>query len=132
MINERNLEDLKITLKKLKDSVSEVEEVVNRLECSRDWGTSIYSSDYTPGTSIYSSENPQDYLYDTDIDFELAEYDTGLSMSQTGATNTSLVMDNDEINDLQLSFTFDEEDLKSKKKELGKIVQFPFPDQQRP
>tara|TARA_Y100001937_G_C7124408_1_gene334206 strand:- start:2273 stop:2638 length:366 start_codon:yes stop_codon:yes gene_type:complete len=121
MINERNLDDLKITLNNLKKSIKEVEDVVDRLECPRDWSQSLY-------TSTVNIDNEIEETYD------LYQGNESSESIYSGATQTTLVLTDDDIQDLQLKFDFEEEDtkLQETREELKNVVQFPFPDQQRP
>tara|TARA_R100000734_G_C3269589_1_gene65891 strand:- start:189 stop:560 length:372 start_codon:yes stop_codon:yes gene_type:complete len=123
MINERNLDDLKITLNNLKKSIKEVEDVVDRIECPRDWSQSIYTSTVNLDNEVRETYDLYENVKETSI------YDSG-----SGATETSLVMNEDEMNNLQLKFDFDEENLKLQEveDEVKNVVQFPFPNQYRP
>ena len=123
MINERNLGDLKITLNNLKKSIKEVEDVVDRIECPRDWSQSIYTSTVNLDNEVRETYDLYENVKETSI------YDSG-----SGATETSLVMNEDEMNNLQLKFDFDEENLKLQEveDEVKNVVQFPFPNQYRP
>ena len=124
MINERNLDDLKITLNNLKKSIKEVEDVVDRLECPRDWSQSLYTSTINIDTEIEET-------------YDLYQGNESSDSIYSGATQTSLVLTGDDIQDLQdlqLKFDFYEEDtkLQETREELKNVVQFPFPEQQRP
>ena len=123
MINERNLDDLKITLNGLKKSIKELEKVVDRIECPRDWSQSIYTTTVNLDNEVRETYDLYENVKETSI------YDSG-----SGATGTSLVMNEDEMNDLQFKFDFDEENLQSHEieDEVKNVVQFPFPKQNRP
>ena len=97
--------------------------MVDRIECPRDWSQSIYTTTVNLDNEVRETYDLYENVKETSI------YDSG-----SGATETSLVMNEDEMNDLQFKFDFDEENLQSHEieDEVKNVVQFPFPKQNRP